>query len=233
MRVKLKTFDSLYLVSVEEGRLKYVSTLGLRPVKWISACGGDPHVRTWREAVIFGTEENKKKITTILRKFKGSKFEFYICGSENGYKDSVIFNFHFDWKKETQDWYSIDFKDFSEILLTLESKVRELRQKHEAKVESEKKKKEEEGEMIKQEVKKARDFIILEREKGNDEIIAFSAKLKDFVMEIAKRDGVEIEQIEKAVNFLSLSYYYGYKDINKSRVAGDWIFLEACETTPC
>ncbi len=72
--------------------------------------------------------------------------------------------------------------------------------------------------MIKQEIKKARDFISLEREKGNDEIIAFYSKLKDLIMEIAKRGGVEIEQIDKAVNFLSLAYYYGYKDISKSRV---------------
>lgn len=155
MRVKLKTFYSVYLVSVEDSRLKDASLLGLSPVKWISTCGGDPHVRAWREAVIFGTDENKKKITTILRKFKGSKFKFYLCGAEDGCKDGVIFTFHFDWKKETQDWYEVDFKDFSEVLLTLESKIKELRQKHDAKAEIEKK--EEQEEMIKQEIKKARE----------------------------------------------------------------------------
>ncbi|PDW12442.1 hypothetical protein BB390_06925 [Helicobacter pylori] len=69
-------------------------------------------------------------------KFKGSKFKFYIYGGGNGQKDSVIFSFHFDWKKDTQDWYEIDLKDFSEVFLTLESKIKELRQKHEAKVKS-------------------------------------------------------------------------------------------------
>ncbi|MCQ2619547.1 hypothetical protein JT110_07045 [Helicobacter pylori] len=56
MRVKLKTFNSVYIVSVEESRIKGVSRYGLSPCKWIITCGGDPHVRAWREAVIFGTD---------------------------------------------------------------------------------------------------------------------------------------------------------------------------------
>lgn len=227
MRVMLKTYKSNFIVAVEEGRLKGASKYGLSPRKWISTCGGDPHVRAWREAVIFGTDENKKKITKILRGFKGSKFKLYICGAEGGKKDIVIFVFHFDWKKDTENWYSIEFKDFSEILPTLQSKIKELRQKHDDKVKSENKKREEEEEMIKQEIVQARDFISLERGRGNDEVIAFYSKLKDLIMEIAKRGGVEIEQIDKVVNFLSLAYYYGYKDINKSRVTDTWIFLEA------
>ncbi|GAA8343901.1 hypothetical protein HpDR28_15070 [Helicobacter pylori] len=207
--------------------MKGASKYGLSPCKWIGTCGGDPHVRAWREVVIFGTEENKKKITAILRKFKGSKFKFYIYGAENGKTDGVIFNFHFDWKKDTQSWYEIEFKDFSEVLLTLESKVKELRQKHDAKIKSEAKEKEEEEEMIKQEVKKARDFISLEKEKGNDEIIAFLSKIKNLVMEISKREGVEISQIEHLVDYLSLCYYCGFKDISQSRIADRWIFLEA------
>ncbi|GAA7493833.1 hypothetical protein HpBHB2_15110 [Helicobacter pylori] len=111
-------------------RLEGVSMLHLSPIKWISTCWGDPHVRAWREAVIFGTDENKKKITTILRKFKGSKFKFYICGAENGEDDCVIFIFHFDWKKETQDWYEIVFKDFRDFMLNIERKLKELREKH-------------------------------------------------------------------------------------------------------
>ncbi len=155
------------------------------------------------------------------------KFKLYIYGAENGHTDGVIFNFHFDWKKETQCWYEIEFNNFSEILLTLQSKVKELRQKHDEKIKSEVKKEKEEEEVIKQEIKKARDFISLEREKGTDEIIAFSSKLKSLVMEIAKGDGVEISQIDHAVDYLSLCYYYGFKDISKSRIADRWIFLEA------
>ncbi len=225
MRVKLKTFNDVFLVSVIEGRLKGVAKYGLSPCMWISTCGGDPHVRAWREAVIFGTDENKKKITAILRKFKGSRFKFYICGAENGYKDGVIFNFHFDWKKETQDWYGIEFKDFSEVLQTLESKIKELRQKHEAKAKAEAKAEEEE--MIKQEGEKAREFVKNEREKGDNDALNFSSKLKDLSMEIAKREGVEISQIEHLVGYLSLCYFYGFKDISESRITDNWIFLEA------
>lgn len=219
MRVSLKTCHGIFLVSVEDGRLRGVGRYALSPSKWINACG-DPHVRAWREAMIFATDENKKKITKILRKFKGSKFKLYIYGENEGKKDGVILDFHFDWKKETQDWYSVEFKDFSEILPTLESKVKELRQKHDAKVEKEQ-------EVIEQEIKKARDFTKLERQKGNDEIIAFHSKIKELTMEIGKREGVEREQIDKAVDFLSLAYYYGYTDISKSRVTDMWIFLDA------
>uniref|UniRef100_UPI00273822F2 hypothetical protein n=1 Tax=Helicobacter pylori TaxID=210 RepID=UPI00273822F2 len=229
MRVKVKTFNSTYFVSVKEGRLKGVSSLHLRPCKWISTCGGDPHVGSWREAVIFGKDENKKKITTILRKFKGSKFKFYLCGGENGKDDCVILAFHFDWKKETQEWYEVGFKDFSEILLTLESKIKELRQKHDARVEREKKEKEEEEEMIKEEIKKAREFVKDEIKKGNNDAIQFSEKIKDLLKVICEREGVEIEQIDKALNFLSLAYYYGYKDISESRVTENYIFLEALD----
>ncbi len=81
--------------------------------------------------------------------------------------------------------------------------------------------------MIKQEIKKARDFINLEREKGDDKIIAFLSKLKDLNMEIAKREGVEISQIDKVVDYLSLCYYHGFKDISTSRITDTWIFLEA------
>ncbi|WQW12030.1 hypothetical protein KVL56_06890 [Helicobacter pylori] len=102
-----------------------------------------------------------------------------------------------------------------------------LRQKHEAKVKSEAKAKEEEEEMIKQEVKKARDFISLEKEKGTDKIIAFSSKLKDLSMGIAKREGVVISKIEHLVDYLSLCYYHGFKDISSSRITDRWIFLEA------
>ncbi|QEE96772.1 hypothetical protein [Helicobacter pylori] len=151
----------------------------------------------------------------------------YIYGAENGYKDIVIFNFHFDWKKETHAGYEIEFKDFSEILLTLESKLKEVRQKHEAKVKSEAKKKEGEEEMIKQEIKKVRDFISLEREKGTHEIIAFSSNIKSLIMGIAKREGVEISKIEHLVDYLSLCYYHGFKDISTSRITDRWIFLEA------
>uniref|UniRef100_UPI001E5B3472 hypothetical protein n=1 Tax=Helicobacter pylori TaxID=210 RepID=UPI001E5B3472 len=215
------------LVSVEESRMKGASKYGLSPCKWISTCGGDPHVRLWREAVIFGTDENKKKITTILRKFKGSKFKLYIYGAENGYTDGVIFSFHFDLKKDTQSWCEIEFKDFSEILLTLESKVKEAREKHDAKVKEEEKEEEKEKEMIEQEIKKARDFISLEREKGTHEIIAFSSNIKSLIMGIAKREGVEISKIEHLVDYLSLCYYRGFKDISTSRITDRWIFLEA------
>ncbi|MGN8374534.1 hypothetical protein ACR9JR_02545, partial [Helicobacter pylori] len=59
--------------------------------------------------------------------------KFYIYGAENGKDDGVIFNFHFDWKKETQDWYEIEFKDFSDFMLNIERKLKELREKHDAK----------------------------------------------------------------------------------------------------
>lgn len=134
MRVELKALKNSYIVSVKEGRLKDVSTLHLSPVKWINTCGGDPHVRAWREAVIFGTDENKKKITQILRKFKGSLFKFYIYGSENGKDDCVIFSFHFDFRKEMQAWYEIVFKDFRDFTLNIERKLKELREEHDAKV---------------------------------------------------------------------------------------------------
>ncbi|QQW69619.1 hypothetical protein [Helicobacter pylori] len=61
MIVSLKTCENAFLASVEDGRIKGASKIGLCPSKWIGTCGGDPHVRAWREAVIFGTEENKKK----------------------------------------------------------------------------------------------------------------------------------------------------------------------------
>ncbi|GAA9272239.1 hypothetical protein HpHA227_14850 [Helicobacter pylori] len=226
MRITLKAFDSDYLVSVKESRLKGISKWGAGPCKWIITCGGDPHVRAWREAVIFGRDENKKKITTILRKFKGSKFKFSIFGAEEGKKDCVMFNFYFDWKKDTQCRYQIVFKDFSEILLTLESKIKEVRQRHEAKVKSEAEEKEKEREIIKQEIKKARELVKNEREKGDKDAAQFSAKIKDLIVEICER-GVEVGQIDKAVDFLFLAYYYGYKDISETRLAGNWFFLEA------
>ena len=207
--------------------MKDVGRYALSPVKWISTCGGDPHVRAWREAVIFGTDENKKKITKILRKFKGSNFKFYIFGAQDEKEDGVIFSFHFDWKKETQDWYEIEFKDFSEVLPTLESKIKEVRQKHEAKIKAKAKKEEEEEEMIKQEIEKARALVKNDIEKGDDDATKFSLKLKELVMEIAKRDGVKKDQIDKGINFLSLAYYHGYKDISESCVTDNWIDLRA------
>ncbi|GAA9860368.1 hypothetical protein VN0630_03010 [Helicobacter pylori] len=183
--------------------------------------------------MIFGKDKNKKKITTILRKVKGSKFKFYICGGENGKDDCVIFTFHFDWKKETQDWYEIVFKDFRDFMLNIETKLKELREKHDAKVkeEEEAKAKEREQEMITQEIKKARAFVNKEAEEGDNDALQFSAKLKDLIREICKRDGVEIEQIEKAIGFLCLAYYYGFRDINGSKVTDNWIFLETCNNT--
>lgn len=227
MRVEVKTFKSSYMVTIKEGRLKGVSLTHLNPVKWISTCGGDPHVRAWREAVIFGTDENKKKITTILRKVKGSKFKFYICGGENGKDDCVIFSFHFDWKKETQDWYEIEFKDFRDFILNVERKLKELREKHDAKVKENLKAKEEEEEMIKQEIKKAREFVKKQAQEGDNDASQFSAKLKELIAEICKRDGVETEQIEKAIGFLCLAYYYGFKVVKESRVTDNWVFLTA------
>ncbi|MFP6344812.1 hypothetical protein ACLGE2_00320 [Helicobacter pylori] len=46
----------------------------------------------------------------------------------------MILSFHFDLKKETQDWYEVDFKDFSEVFETLEIKIKEKRAKHDERV---------------------------------------------------------------------------------------------------
>ncbi|EKE82643.1 hypothetical protein OUE_0726 [Helicobacter pylori R030b] len=46
-------------------------------------------------------------------------------------------------------------------------------------------------------------------------------------MELAKVEGVETSQLEKARDYLSLSYYYGFKDIDETRHTEKWIFLEA------
>ncbi|WP_187943278.1 hypothetical protein [Helicobacter pylori] len=87
-------------------------------------------MKMWREAEYFATDENKKRITAILRKFKASKWHFSIFGADRGFKDEVIFTFHFDLRKPTQDWYQLTFGSFSEFFETIENRLKEARLDH-------------------------------------------------------------------------------------------------------
>ncbi|EKE82644.1 hypothetical protein OUE_0727 [Helicobacter pylori R030b] len=99
---------------------------------WIKTSAGAMLIEKWEEALSFSTDENKKKITAILRKNKGSKWKLFQYGKDAN--DGLALMFYFDWKKDTQDWYEVEFKDCSEILETLDTKLTQLRAKHNMKV---------------------------------------------------------------------------------------------------
>ncbi len=81
---KIKLPSGFYDMDIERGRI--VGLQHMNVCDWIETCGGIPLLKMWREAEAFATDENKNRISAILRKFKASKWYFSILGLQTATK---------------------------------------------------------------------------------------------------------------------------------------------------